>query len=99
MKQINKSLVVLAASLIAIHGAAFAQLANTGWYAGGSFGKSTLKPAIDWTGAPATLSQDSRDSGYKILVGYQIDPSFAVEVQYQDLGKYTYSDPGVDLLS
>jgi OOP family OmpA-OmpF porin len=64
---------------------AFAQ-AQSPWYIGASLGQSELKDAC--TGVP---SCDEKDTAFRILGGYQINRTWAVEVGFADLGKA--SDP------
>lgn len=74
--------------------AAFAQAAaDTGWYAGGSFGQSTADCNVSGTG----LSCDEKDTAWKIFGGYQINRNFAVEGGYADLGELTISGGGVNI--
>lgn len=96
MKHIHKNLAIVLATLWAASGAAIAQTATgPGWYLGGSIGAATLKPKIDNSNTNLTGAQDTRDTGFKFLGGYQFDANWAVEGQYQDLGRWTYSEPGL----
>ncbi len=78
----------LASALLLSAGTAGAQQ----WYAGVAFGSSntTLKQGIvAVSGATdSSLSRDERDPGYKVLLGYQYNPYFAVEGGYAHLGEF-----------
>jgi OOP family OmpA-OmpF porin len=63
---------------------------ETGWYVGGSVGQSKVRD-VDCTGG----SCDTKDTAFRILGGYQINRNFAAELGYHDLGKVTFSAPGV----
>jgi|SRR5262245_8167293 len=56
--------------------------AQTGWYAGGSLGSADLGP--------------DDDIAFKIFGGYQINPTFAVEFGYTDLGDVSVSGTTVE---
>jgi OOP family OmpA-OmpF porin len=71
----------VSATLLALCAATSAQAAD--WYVGGSLGQASFKK-VD---VPAGVSADTKDTGYKLLVGAQISPNFAVEGGYADLGK------------
>jgi OOP family OmpA-OmpF porin len=72
---------------------------NTGVYLGISGGET--KGRIDnalitqgFMGAPLptdTLSQDKKATGYKALVGFPINPNWAIEAGYFDLGRLGFS--------
>jgi len=67
---------------------------DTGFYAGASFGNSS----VDACGVvPPGLSCDDKDSTIKFFGGYQMSRNFAVEIGYADLGKITASGPGGSL--
>jgi OOP family OmpA-OmpF porin len=71
--------------------------ANSAVYVGGSIGvgRSRMddqRMATTLTGAPmSTFSSDSKDRGFKLFVGKQLNQYFALEGGYFDLGKYTFS--------
>jgi OOP family OmpA-OmpF porin len=72
--------------------------ANSAWYVGGTLGQS--RAAIDeqrlvrsLTANGATLRSfrtDERDLGFKLFVGKQLNPYFALEGGYVDLGKFGF---------
>ncbi|MGH8686520.1 MAG: outer membrane beta-barrel protein [Burkholderiales bacterium] len=62
-------------------------------YVAGSLGLSKVRDACDGFGAAGVTCDDS-DISWKVSLGYQINPSFAVEVGYADLGKAKASGPG-----
>jgi OOP family OmpA-OmpF porin len=93
-------LLVIAAALALT---ASAQAAgNEGAYIVGSVGSSKIKQDKAEVDASLTSfgvtdlvsSLDDKDTGYKIALGYQYNPNFAVEVGYVDLGKTKYSATG-----
>lgn len=88
------------ASLVAASMMAFAGSALAGdWYAAGSVGSSSVdvsKTDLDgqmvsagFTGVSSSL--DKNDTAYKLQLGYQFNPNFALEGGYVDLGKAKYS--------
>lgn len=70
-----------------------------GWYVGGNVGATradfkndAINNALASQGLTVTSStRDNRDTGYKLFGGYQINPNFAVEGGYFDLGRFGYS--------
>lgn len=66
----------------------------SGWYAGGSLGSSSIKLRTDNISSTIDGQQETRDTGYKLLGGYQFNNNWAAELQYFDLGKYKYTDIG-----
>ncbi len=64
--------------------------ANAQWYAGGSFGQSTMK---DTSSALIGTSFDDTDNAWKVYGGYQFHPNVGVEVGYIDFGKFKGSGP------
>jgi len=67
---------------------------DTGWYAGVGIGQATYKDACDGIAGPG-ISCDDTDMAFKILGGYQVNPNFAVEFGYGDLGKTEASFAGL----
>src|SRR6266851_1006842 len=83
---------MLGATVMAAPAASMAQArADTGWYAGITVGQSDVKN-VDCGG----FSCDTKDTAFRILGGYQINRNFAAELGYHDLGKVTFSAPGVN---
>lgn len=79
---------------------AMAQEANqAGWYAGASVGQSraTIDDARINSGllnggfVSSTITDDDRDTGYKVFGGYQLNRNFALEGGYFDLGNFGYT--------
>lgn len=72
---------------------------NTAWYMGASAGRSQatidndrIVQNMGMGGFPgATVSDNSHDTGYKILGGYQFNPNFALEASYFDLGTFGFT--------
>jgi len=72
---------------------------DTGWYFGGSYGRTAA--TIDDERIISSMAErgfvvDSiedfdRDNGFKAFVGYQFSPYFALEGGYVDLGEYGYA--------
>ncbi len=79
--------IALAAALLALTGAASAQLNNKA-YIGGAFGPSHINVDCD----NILLNNCSNnDTGYKVVGGYKINPVFAIEAGYIDFGKATFT--------
>jgi OOP family OmpA-OmpF porin len=64
---------MLGAAAMTLSAGAMAQQADTGWYLGASIGQADLD--ID------------KDTAWKILAGFQLNRTFAVEVGYTNLGE------------
>jgi OOP family OmpA-OmpF porin len=72
---------------------------SAGWYGGASVGRSRTKIdngriADDLLGAGVTsvsVSDDKRDTGYKLFGGYQFNKYFALEAGYFDLGEFHFT--------
>ena len=72
--------------------------ANSAWYIGAGVGQSRatideprLRASLAANGETVTgFSKDQRDTGYKLFVGRQLNPYFAVEAGYFDLGKFDF---------
>ena len=72
--------------------------ANSAWYIGAGVGQSRatideprLRASLAANGETVTgFSKDQRDTGYKLFVGRQLNPYFAMEAGYFDLGKFDF---------
>jgi OOP family OmpA-OmpF porin len=72
---------------------------ESSWYVGASGGPSQasiddarIVQNMGANGFPnATVSDNNRDTGYKIFGGYRINSNWAVEASYFDLGKFGYT--------
>ncbi len=86
-----------------------AQAAEDGWYVVGFGGEASTKNVsqgeldqnlIDFFGAggltivDATSNLDDSDTGFGLAVGYQVNPHFATELAYVDLGEVSYDADG-----
>ena len=91
------SMAVVAAASALTAQTAFAQ--DSGWYAGGNVGRSmaTVDDARITSGlagaglATTSITDRDRTTGFKIYGGYQLNPNFAVESGYFDLGKFGFT--------
>lgn len=77
---------------------------DTGWYLGGSVGRSnTGFTKQDYRTGIAGMAETttSHDTGYKALIGYNFDRNWAVEGAYTSLGepKYKYTGTGANALA
>lgn len=69
------------------------------WYMGANVGQSQatiddarINSSLVGAGFSATTIEDrNRDTGYKVFGGYQINPNFAIEGGYFNLGKFGYT--------
>lgn len=76
-----------------------ATAAESGGYGGISVGRSSAdfdeaRVTRDLLGpgfAATSISDDDRDTGYKVFGGYQVNKNFAVEAGYFDLGKFNFT--------
>ncbi len=80
------------------------------WYVGAGGGwTSTNADAVDMhpnlvaEHAPTSTNVDDNDTGWKVFVGFQVNPNIAIEGSYTDLGMFTLDAditlPGVGTLS
>jgi len=89
----------LGLAVLAAIASPFAAADDMGWYGGVNVGQSRAK--IDDGGitskllgsglATSSISNDDRDTGYKIFGGYKFNRNFAVEGGYFDLGRFGFS--------
>ncbi len=88
---------LLAAGLLSVAPAAFAM--NPNWYVGASVGRSNMKEGAgdvndalgnDGYTALSSSTHDTRDTGYKVFLGYQFNPNFALEGGYANLGEMKF---------
>lgn len=71
---------------------------DSGWYVGGTAGKSTariddariISGLMTQGVTSATVSNIDRDNGYKLFGGYQLNNNFAVEAGAFDLGNFGF---------
>jgi OmpA-OmpF porin, OOP family len=77
----------------------FAVADDAGWYAGANIGQSRAKiddarisSGLLGSGfATTSITNDERDTGYKIFGGYQFNRNFALEGGYFDLGQFGFT--------
>lgn len=77
----------------------FSALPDTGLYGGASIGQSRAKidnahitsNLLGSGFATSSISNDDRDTGYKLFLGYKYNRNFAVEAGYFDLGRFGFS--------
>jgi OmpA-OmpF porin, OOP family len=94
-----KSCVALGLAALAAIASPSANAQTPGFYAGGNFGRSSA--TIDDSGirnglatagfATTSISDRDRDTAYKLFGGYQLNPNFAIEAGFFDLGKFGYT--------
>lgn len=87
---------LVAAAVLLASGLASAQ--STGWYGGVSVGQASvdldhvsrdIAAEVEDAGIPVvSASEDDSHMVYKLFLGYQYTPNFAIEAGYADLGKY-----------
>lgn len=77
---------------------AAAQMQQSPWYIGGSIGQSRARDVCtDPVLFGAAASCDYKDTAWRFLGGYQVNPNIGVELGYHDLGKA--SIPGTAIKS
>lgn len=83
---------------------------QSGWYVGANLGRSDVKinggdldNVFARQGLTTSSSLDKHHSAYSLNLGYLVNPYFAVEAGYADLGKHNFSStvsaPAADTLS
>lgn len=87
---ITRMVVIVLLAVSGVAGASHA-LARGPFYVGASAGRSSIEDDIALPGLITSGTVDGRDTGYKIFVGYEFHPNFAMEVAVVDLGKARYS--------
>jgi OOP family OmpA-OmpF porin len=65
----------------------------SGFYAGGSLGRSEARDVCDDL-AGGGVSCDDKDTAWRLFGGYRITPNLAVELGYTDLGEVSASGAG-----
>ena len=91
------SLLAISGSLAIYSTTTLAQV-SPGWYVGGNVGSTrahfnndAINSGLANQGLTVTsTTSDNRDIGYKLFSGYQINPNFAVEGGFFDLGRFGY---------
>jgi OmpA-OmpF porin, OOP family len=90
---------MLGLAAMAVIASPFASADDIGWYGGANVGQSRAKidDARITSGLSAqgistnSITDDDRDTAYKIFGGYQFNRNFALEGGYFDLGKFGYA--------
>lgn len=98
MKLSRASRTTLGLAVLAALTSQFAMADDSGWYAGANVGQSRAKiddPRIAaqllQSGLTATsITDNNRDTGYKLFGGYQINKNFSLEGGYFNLGRFGY---------
>src|ERR1035437_4003695 len=89
----------LGLAALAVIASPFAVADDSGWYGGVNIGQSRAKiddaritSSLVGQGATATaITDDNRDTGYKLFGGYKFNRNFALEGGYFDLGRFGYT--------
>lgn len=97
--KLTGALGTLSLMTLAVLASPYALAGDTGWYAGISAGRSTAEiddPRITSgllsSGFTTTsITDDDRDTGYKLYGGYQFNKYFALEGGYFDLGTFGFT--------
>jgi OOP family OmpA-OmpF porin len=90
---------MLGIAALAAMAAPAAMAQDTGWYAGGSIGRTgatidddRIRGGLAGQGLATTSIEDrERDNGFKAFGGYQFNRNIGVEAGYFDLGKFGYT--------
>lgn len=94
-----KTSVRLGLAALAALASPLASAEGLGWYGGANIGRSAatiddarISSSLLGSGfTSSTISNDDRDTAYKIYGGYQLNRNFAIEGGYFDLGNFGYS--------
>ena len=99
MKKVTKTIGTLGLVGCAVIASPFAMADDSGWYVGANVGQTRAK--IDDARITAQLlgngktltsiTDDNRDTGYKLFGGYRYNKNFAVEAGYFDLGQFGFT--------
>ena len=89
----------LGLAALAVLASPYAVADDTGWYVGANVGQSKAKidderitsNLLGAGFATSSITDDDRDTGYKLFGGYQFNKNFALEGGYFDLGKFGYT--------
>jgi OOP family OmpA-OmpF porin len=89
----------LGLAALAVIGSPFAVADDSGWYGGVNVGQSRAKiddakitSSLLGAGLNTTsITENNRDTGYKLYGGYKFNRNFAVEGGYFDLGKFKFT--------
>ncbi len=96
--ELARASTTLSLAVLAAIASPFAMADDTGWYVGANVGQSRAKiddariadALVGGSAATASITDDNRDTGYKLFGGYQFNRNFAVEGGYFDLGKFGF---------
>ncbi len=88
---------------LAVIASPFAVADDSGWYVGGNVGQSKAKidDARITSGllgggfTTTSMTDDNRDTGYKLFGGYQFNKNFAIEGGYVNLGSFGFTSTTV----
>ena len=97
--ELAKASGILGLAALAAIASPFAVADDSGWYGGVNVGQSRAKiddaritRSLLGAGATATsISNDDRDTGYKLFAGYKFNRYFALEGGYFNLGRFGFS--------
>src|SRR5665647_271990 len=89
----------LGLAALAVIASPFAVADDSGWYGGVNIGQSraTIDDARITSGllgqgfASTSITDDNRDTGYKLFGGYKVNRNFALEGGYFDLGRFGFT--------
>ena len=89
----------LGLAALAVIASPFAVADDSGWYGGVNIGQSraNIDDARITSGllgqgfASTSITDDNRDTGYKLFGGYKVNRNFAVEGGYFDLGRFGFT--------
>nr|MDP2192160.1 outer membrane beta-barrel protein [Rhodoferax sp.] len=84
---------------LAVIASSFAMADDSGWYVGANVGQSSAKiddaritSGLLGSGFTTTsITNDERDTGYKLYGGYHLNKNFALEGGYFDLGRFGFN--------
>ena len=99
MKKMSKTILSLGLVGSAVFNLPLAVADTAGWYIGGNLGKAEaniddadIATQLRSTGATSvSISEDDRDTAFKLFGGYQYSKNMAVEAGYFDLGEFGYT--------